>query len=200
MSSGIANDDITKASREQWSGSVAGWAREAEIREAGPAGAAADWMLTAVALEPGQRVLDVACGAGELGLRAAELVGPTGKVLCTDFAAPMVELVQQRAGDAGLEHVEARVANAEALELSDERFDAVLCRFGYMLMAHPDRALAARAAALDRGGRLALAVWGAPERNPWLSLITAAVMDALSAPPPAADAPGPFALSQDSTP
>ena len=118
--------DFDEASRSQWSSAAAGWAAEAERRERGPAGRAADWMLRAAALERGERVLELACGAGDVGLRAAEAVGPEGRVLCTDFAQPMVDLVRERAAAQGLAQVEARVLDAQDPDLGDERFDAVV--------------------------------------------------------------------------
>jgi ubiquinone/menaquinone biosynthesis C-methylase UbiE len=184
------------ASHAQWSTAAQAWARDAERREAGPAGRAADWMLSAAALEPGQRVLELACGAGDVSLRAAQLVGPGGHVVASDFAEPMVEVVRGRAAAAGLDQVHARVLDAEDPQLEGERFDAVLCRFGYMLMAQPGRAVRASFDALAPGGRIALAVWGAAERNPWMSLVTDATMSTLGAPPPAPGTPGPFALAE----
>lgn len=187
-------EEHTAASHAQWSRAAADWAADSERREAGPPGRAADWMLAAAALQPGERVLELACGSGDVGLRGAEAVGPEGRVLCTDFAEPMVDLVRERA--ASLAQVEARVVDAQDPEaLGDERFDAVLCRLGYMLMPQPDRAFAASYAALAPGGRLALAVWSGAERNPWLSLLFDAVMSVLGAPPPAPGTPGPFALA-----
>ena len=186
-------EDLREASKAQWSGVAGGWAEGVERREGGPAGAAADWMLAAAALEPGERVLELACGAGDVGLRAAEVVGPTGRVVCSDFAEPMVDVARERARAAGLGHLEARVIDAEELDLG-ERFDAVLCRMGFMLMSDPAAALRRSCAVLDDGGRIALAVWGPPEANPWLSAVTDAVMETLGAPPPAPGTPGPFAL------
>ena len=190
------HDDPREASRDGWSGVAAGWASGAEDRESGPAGRAAEWMLEAARLGPGGRVLELACGTGDTGLRAAEIVRCEGRVVCSDFAQAMVDIVAERAEALGLTQVEARVLDAENLRLDRERFDAVLCRFGYMLMADPARALRVTHSALQGGGRLALAVWGPAERNPWLSLVTGAVMKVLGAPPPAPSAPGPFALAQ----
>jgi SAM-dependent methyltransferase len=187
-------DDFTAASHEQWSNVARGWAAEAERRERGPAGRAADWMLEAAALRAGERVLELACGAGDVGLRAAEAVGPGGRVLCTDFAEPMVDLVRERAAERGLGNVEARVVDAQQPELG-ERFDAILCRLGLMLLPDPGRALRAARGLLAGDGRLALAVWAAPERNRWLTALTDAVMAAVGAPPPEPGAPGPFALA-----
>ena len=186
--------DHRTASRELWSGAAEGWAADAEHRERGPAGAAAEWMIDAADLGPGKRVLELACGAGDVGLRAAALVGPEGCIVCSDFARPMVELVEERAAALGLPQVEGRVVDAEAMDELRNQFDAVLCRFGYMLMPDPSKALRGSFTALRPGGRLALAVWGSSERNPWLSSLTDAVMTELGAPPPEPGTPGPFAL------
>ena len=184
-------DEFEAASRRHWAGAAEAWAEDSASREEGPAGAAAERMLALAALAPGERVLELACGAADVGLRAAGAVGPTGYVLCTDFVPEMVEAVRERAGD--LRQVEARVHDAQ--EPLGETFDAVLCRFGYMLMPDRGRALRATHDALRPGGRVVLAVWGTGEQNPWLSLIFDAVMGVLGAPPPAPGTPGPFALA-----
>ena len=185
------SEEHRAASRALWEGAAENWVSEAERREAGAVGRVADRMLEAVALRPGEHVIELACGAGDVGLRAAEAVGVDGRVLCTDFAEPMVARVRQRAE--ALSQVEARVLDAENPGL-DERFDVALCRLGYMLMPDPARALRATHDLLVPGGRLALAVWAPGERNPWLSLLFDAVMGVLGAPPPAPGTPGPFAL------
>lgn len=187
------SEEHREASRAQWSGAAEGWAAEAERRERGPAGKAADRMLALAAPAEGESVLELACGAGDVGLRAAAVVGPAGRVLLTDFAEPMVAIARERAAD--LPQVDARVLDAEDPQLGEERFDVVLCRLGYMLMPDPQRALRATHGLLRPGGRLALAVWSAAERNAWLSLLTDAVMGTLGAPPPPPGTPGPFALA-----
>lgn len=191
----MAHADYKDSSREQWGGSAEHWAKALDEPEFGAAATAAEWMLEAAELEPGERVLELACGAGRVGFQAAERVGDDGLVVCSDFAQPMVDAVRERAGRLGVANVEARVLDAENLALGDgERFGAVLCRFGYMLMSDPGRALAESARALEPSGRLALAVWGPGERNPWLMTVLEALMQHLDAPPPEPGTPGPFAL------
>ena len=152
-------------------------------------------MLEAAGPREGERVLEIACGAGRVGLQAAELVGPRGHVLCTDFAEEMVAAVREIARERRLGNVEAAVMDAEQMTFDAEsRYDVALCRMGYMLMNDPARALANTHAALRAEGRLALAVWGAAAENPWLSLIFSSVMKELGAPPPPPGTPGPFAL------
>jgi SAM-dependent methyltransferase len=191
----MSESEYREASREQWGDAAAKWARKAEEEEIGASADTTVWMLGAADPQPGQQVLELACGAGRVGLQVAPRVGSTGTVLCSDFSEAMVEAVAQRVERHAVSNVSARVLNAEELDLPDEAaFDLVLCRFGYMLMADPARALRESARALRPGGRLVLAVWGAAEKNPWLSLILKAVMRHLDAPPPEPGTPGPFSL------
>lgn len=191
----VGEAEYREESRQQWSDAASSWARAAEEEETGASRDATAWMLEAADLQPGERVLELACGAGRVGLQAAARVGPEGTVLCTDFSAAMVEAVAERVNRLGTANVATRVLDAEHLELEEQApFDAVLCRFGYMLMADPSQALRESARALRPGGRLVLAVWGAGEKNPWLGTILGAVMTHLNAPPPQPGQPGPFSL------
>lgn len=189
-------DEYREASHTQWSGSAEAWERHADrLDSAGGASRAAEWIVDAAGLEAGSDVLELACGPGGVGLAAAERVGPSGHVLCTDFAAPMVEAAARRAQERGLENVETRVLDAERMDLPDGTFDAVLCRFGYMLMADPAAALAETCRVLAPRKRVALAVWGEMEANPWIALFMRPVMEHYGAPPPEPGAPGVFALA-----
>jgi SAM-dependent methyltransferase len=191
----MSESEYGEASRQQWGDAAAKWAKKAEEEETGASADATVWMLAAADPQPGQRVLELACGAGRIGLQVATRVEPAGTVLCSDFSEAMVEAVEQRIERRGVSNVSARVLNAEALDLpNEEPFDLVLCRFGYMLMADQPQALRESARVLRPDGRLVLAVWGAAEKNPWLSLILKAVMSHLGAPPPEPGTPGPFSL------
>lgn len=191
----VGAEDYRDASRRQWGASAGEWARAVQEPDSDASAAAAEWMLAAAELRSGESVLELACGAGRVGLEAAGRVGPEGRVVCSDFAPEMVEAVREHAGSLGLEQVEARVLDAEQLELEkDERFGVVLCRFGYMLMGDPLRALGQTAGALAPGGRAVLAVWGSAEGNPWLSTILESVITHFGAPRPEPGTPGPFAL------
>jgi SAM-dependent methyltransferase len=191
-------DDYAEASRRSWGAAAGTFARAVEEPDRDASAAAGGWVLEAAVLEPGQRVLELACGAGRVGLQAAEAVGAGGHVLCSDFAEPMVEAVRARAAALGLANVEARVIDAEAIDLpGDDVFDRILCRFGFMLMARPGLALAESRRHLAEGGRIALAVWGTAEENPWLSAATDALVRHFDAPPPPPGTPGPFALGDE---
>jgi len=191
----MSEAEYREASKQQWSDAASSWARAAEVEETGASGEATVWMLEAAALQPGERVLELACGAGRVGLQAAARVGPDGAVLCTDFSQAMVDAVAERVERLAIPNVSTRVLDAEHLELDGETpFDAVVCRFGYMLMADPLQALRESARALRPGGRLVLAVWGQAGANPWLTIIINALIAHLNAPPPQPGQPGPFSL------
>jgi SAM-dependent methyltransferase len=192
----VSESEYQEASRQQWSDAAESWARAAEEEETGASGDATPWMLEAAELRPGQRVLELACGAGRVGLQAASRVGPDGTVLCSDFSQAMVDAVAERVERLGVPNVGTALLDAQRLELPGEDFDVVLCRFGYMLMADPLQALRESARVLRPDGRLALAVWGTAEENPWLWLIIGALIDHLNAPPPEPGTPGPFSLGE----
>lgn len=179
---------------DQWGAAAEHWARAAEKDEVGASADAAQWMLAAAELQAGERVLEVAGGAGRVGLQAAAAVGPEGSVLCSDFSEEMVKVARERFDRLGAANIETRALDAQNLGLDERAFDAVLCRFGYMLMPDPAQAVRESARVLRTGGRLVLAVWGEAEENPWLSSILDTVISHLGAPPPPPGTPGPFAL------
>jgi SAM-dependent methyltransferase len=187
-------DSETPETPDQWGAAAEHWARAAEKDEVGASADAAAWMLEAADLQPDERVLEVAGGAGRVGLQAAAEVGPEGSVLCSDFSEEMVKVARERFERLGVSNIETRALDAQNLDLDDGSFDAVLCRFGYMLMPDPLQALRESARVLRPGGRLVLAVWGEAEQNLWLSNLLGAVMTHLGAPSPAPGSPGPFAL------
>jgi ubiquinone/menaquinone biosynthesis C-methylase UbiE len=193
----VAAEDYKSVSRTQWSGVAGAWERHADRFDEQSGEVATAWMLEAVRLRPGDRVLELACGPAGVGLQAARAVGPEGHVLSTDFAQPMVDAARRRAEEEKLENMEFRVVDAESIDLPDASFDAVLCRYGYMLMADPGAALRETSRVLRPGGRLALAVWGEAGENPWASTPMRAVMEHFDAPPPEPGAPGMFALAEE---
>lgn len=127
-------------------------------------------LLQQVDLQPGERVLDVACGTGLVSLPAAVAVGPGGSVLGTDISGHMVERARQAAARAGQSNATFERMDAEAITLDDSSFDVALCALGLMYLPDPDAALRAMMRVLRPQGRLGLAVWGARRACGWASL------------------------------
>ena len=180
-------------SLQTWGGVAAGWERRRdELAEQNAP--VRDALLERLDPQPGQTILELAAGIGDVGYAAAARVGDGGRLISTDFAPEMVEAAKRRAADLGLRNVEHRVMDAERIDLPDDSIDGALCRFGYMLMADPVAALRETRRVLRPGGRLAFATWAAPERNPFISVAGAALLAGGHIPPPDPEGPGVFAL------
>jgi SAM-dependent methyltransferase len=180
--------------RRDWTDAAEGW-RKWWRRLEDPLGPVGDRLIQLAAVRPGHRVLDVATGIGEPALTAARLVGPAGRVVGTDISPGMLEVARERAAELGLGNVEFHEMDAEVLDLPENSFDAVLCRFGLMFLPDVDRALAGIRRLLVPGGRLAASVWGPPERYPMATVAFRAVARVLELPPPAPGTPGVFSLA-----
>jgi SAM-dependent methyltransferase len=193
----VEQSDERDALRERlagmWAGVAGGWAQNADYADARGA-QSAERMLELAQVGAGDRVLELACGPGGLGLAAAERVGPGGEVVLTDVAAEMTAIAAARGAALGLGNVAFRTLDLERIDEPDASYDVVLCREGLMFALEPDRALRQIRRVLRPGGRAAVAVWAARERNPWLGLVMDAVSAQIGAPIPPPGIPGPFAL------
>ena len=181
------------AQREQWNKDGAAWRRWNPFLDRWY-GDATRHMLDLARIEPGQRVLDIAAGAGEPSASAAGRVGPRGYVLATDISEGIVELARQVAIERGLDQIETRVMDGEKLGLPDASFDAVICRLGLMYMPHPVTALREWRRVLKPGGRVAVVVFSTPDRNPWGAVPASIIRRRAQLPPPVPGQPGPFSL------
>ncbi len=154
------------------------------------------WMLRELDPHAGDTLLELAAGVGDTGFEAAKVVGRSGRLITSDFSPAMLDAARRRGDELGLGNVEYRVINAEHITLEDDSVDGALCRFGYMLMPDPAAALAETRRVLRPAGRVALAVWGAMEHNPWLAIagITLGRRGHIPPPPPP-PAPGPFSMA-----
>jgi demethylmenaquinone methyltransferase/2-methoxy-6-polyprenyl-1,4-benzoquinol methylase len=104
-------------------------------------------------VRPGDRVLDVAGGTGDLARLFAQRVGPEGEVVLTDINGSMLAVGRDRMLDAGL-RVPAAQCDAERLPFPDGHFDCVSVAFGLRNMTHKDAALTEMSRVLKPGGRL----------------------------------------------
>ena len=182
-----------RASREVWTAMAPGWDRRSAFFER-VAQPVTEGMLERLAPRAGDTVLDLATGAGAVGLAAAAVVGEGGRVLLTDFSEAMVDTARRNTARLGLGNVECRVLDAERMDLEDDAVDGVLCRWGYMLMADPAAALAETRRVLRPGGGLAFAVFSGPEENPWAALPAAVLRERGHMPPPEEGGPGILSL------
>jgi len=187
-------DQMRRGQHAMWSSVAAGWAEHADYADARGAETTAR-MLELAALQPGERVLELACGPGGLGLAAAGHVGPNGQVVLSDVAPEMTAIAAERAAAAGVENVSTAVLDLEDIDQPDGLYDAVLCREGFMFALDPEHAARELSRVLRHGGRAVLAVWGPRERNPWLGLVFDAVSAQTGAVIPPPGVPGPFAQS-----
>jgi ubiquinone/menaquinone biosynthesis C-methylase UbiE len=124
-------------------------------------------LLDAVGAGRNTRLLDVATG---LGNTAAAAAARGARVSAIDFSSAMVE--RARRAHAGIEF---REGDALALPFPDRSFDAVVCNFGILHFADPDRALAEMRRVLAPGGRAAFTSWASPDRAVGFSVAQSAV-------------------------
>jgi SAM-dependent methyltransferase len=116
-------------------------------------------LLDAAGLQPGERVLDVACGTGLIARLAAERVGAAGSVAGVDIAPDMIDVA--RAAPAPTAPViEWHVADAASLPVPDASVDVVLCQMGLMFMEDKLAALGEMRRVLVPGGRVAISTPG----------------------------------------
>lgn len=113
------------------------------------------YMASFCAVRPGNRVLDVAGGSGDITALLAPVVGPTGQVVLSDINEAMLDVGRSRLVDRGIVgNVEFIRADAEALPFAEDHFDCVTIAFGLRNVTRIDRALGSMFRVLKPGGRL----------------------------------------------
>jgi SAM-dependent methyltransferase len=157
-------------------------------------GEATGVMLDMAGVKSGSRVLDVAAGAGEQTLRAAERVGPRGHVLATDISPKILEFAAAQAHRAGHAQMKTAVLDGEDLAVAEASFDAVISRLGLIYFPDQQRALRSMRHALKPGGRVAAIVYSTPDRNGFFSIPVSVIRARAALPPPLPGQPGPFSL------
>jgi ubiquinone/menaquinone biosynthesis C-methylase UbiE len=128
-----------------------------------------------LALRSGMTVLDVGCGTGASALPAAEIVGPSGRVIGVDLAENLLALGQAKASDRHLNQITFRLADMMALEYSDEYFDAVISVFSIFFLPHMEATVRELWRMVKPGGILAVTTWGvdffAPAYEVWRKVV-----------------------------
>jgi ubiquinone/menaquinone biosynthesis C-methylase UbiE len=181
---------IKEQQKKEWGEAAEGW-RKNHDRLKEVSAPVTQAMLKIAGIAPGHRVLDIACGSGIPAIPAAQAVGPAGFVLATDQAPEMIEVAREIAKNEGVANIEFRLVDGEELNAEPNSFDAVTCRWGIMFMPEPVTFLRRAYEALRPDGRIAVAVWGPPQNNPFIALPMMAARKYYTGPPlPDPIAPG----------
>jgi SAM-dependent methyltransferase len=130
-------------------------------------------LIALAPIEPGDKVLDVACGRGALLFPAAEKVGPHGEPIGVDYSEGMVEQTNADIQACGIENALALHMDAERLDFPDASFDCLICGFAIFFFPNFDKALSEFRRVLKPGGSIALSTWGrADPRWSWLDALS----------------------------
>ena len=182
-----------ETTREQWQEAAEAWHRWGPQLEAW-LGEATETMLDLARIGRGDRVLDIAAGAGGQSISAARRVGPEGSVLATDLSWNILEYAERDARIAGLTNIATRVMDGEEIDVEEATYDAVNSRVGLIYFPNQQRALRGIRLALKANGRVAAIVYSTPERNEFFSIPVSIIRRRAELPPPAPGQPGPFSL------
>jgi ubiquinone/menaquinone biosynthesis C-methylase UbiE len=155
-----------------------------------------DEIIRRIDPKDGDVVLDIAAGTGEPGLTIASMIS-NGKVIITDLAEDMLKIAKENADRRGIKNIETVACDVSQLPFSDNTFDAISCRFGFMFF--PDMLMAAKemARVLKPGGRIATSVWNVPEKNFWVTVIMGTINKNMDLPAPPPGAPSMFRCAKE---
>ena len=131
-------------------------------------------LVRRAAPQPGERVLDVACGTGVVACLAAKAMG-TGRVLGLDINSGMLAVARSRPLDSAAPTIEWLEASVLDMPIADQSFDLVLCQLGLQFFPDRARALQEIERLLVSNGRLALSVFTAIEHTPMANALVQAL-------------------------
>jgi ubiquinone/menaquinone biosynthesis C-methylase UbiE len=147
----VSGTDERQVQIDAWRSVARGWERHRDVVWESTR-AVSERLVALVDPRAGEHLLEVAAGAGDTGLLAAERLRPGGRLVSTDAAPEMVEAARRRARELEADDVELVVGDAAALPFAAASFDAALCRFGVMLVPDCDAAARELARVLRPGG------------------------------------------------
>ena len=182
--------------REQWQAAAQAWSDWGGFLRDW-LGGATELMLDLAGVAEGSRVLDVAAGAGDQSIQAAERVGPRGEVLATDISEAILAKARENAARAGLSNIRTQVADGEDLRVARASFDAAISRLGLIYFPDLPRALSGMREALKPGGSIGAIVYSTPDRNEFFSIPVSVIRRRAALPAPLPGQPGPFSLGSD---
>lgn len=122
--------------------------------------------IDASGVRPGNKVLDLAGGTGDLTAKFSRLVGINGQVILADINSSMLNVGRDKLRDKGLvQNIEYVQANAEELPFNDNTFDVITIAFGLRNVTDKDKALRSMYRVLKPGGRLLVLEFSKPEHE-----------------------------------
>ncbi|MGH2981529.1 MAG: class I SAM-dependent methyltransferase [Solirubrobacterales bacterium] len=183
--------EFREAQRVQWNVAAKGWSKWRELMEENVR-VISERLVELAGVQPGSRVLDVACGLGEPTRTAATAAGPEGSVVATDISSEMLAFARELAKAEGLGNVEFVESDAAGLDFPENSFDAAVSRWGIIFDPDGEAAAGRIRGFLKDGARMAISSWGPPERVPMLAVPMQTVMKRLDVPPPPPGTPGPL--------
>ncbi len=185
-----------KTTREQWQTAAEAWHRWSPTLKTW-LGPATKIMLDMAKVNKGYRILDVAAGAGEQSVTAAQRVGPGGYVLATDIAPKILKFALELAAENELNNIETQEMDGENLTVPDGSFDTVISRVGLIFFPDQQKALNEMMRVLRPGGYVAAIVYSTVDKNKFFSTPVSIIRRRAQLPPPLAGQPGPFSLGGD---
>ena len=142
-----------------------------DVMSAGIHRAWKNWYVWQTGVKPGEAVLDLAAGTGDITLRLAKRMRGKGagadiegRLVSSDINAAMLKIGEERLRNKGwLKNLEFIIANAEALPFADNSFDLITMAFGLRNVTHQDKAIAEMARVLKPGGRVLVLEFSRPK-------------------------------------
>ncbi len=185
---------IKDGQRKTWSYAADGWRRRDELLRKGAA-PVTHRMLELCGVSSGHRLLDIASGTGEPAISAAHLVGSSGQVIGIDLVDDMLVVAREKAESADLKQIEFICMDGEAMVSLPGPFDAITIRWGLMFMPDPAACLKLAYQSLKRGGRIVIACWDEPNKNPFINTMVQTLSHYMELPSPPPGTPGIFAMA-----
>ena len=144
-----------------------------DVMSAGIHRAWKNWYVWQTGVKPGEAVLDLAAGTGDITLRLAKRMRGKGagadiegRLVSSDINAAMLKIGEERLRNKGwLKNLEFIIANAEALPFADNSFDLITMAFGLRNVTHQDKAIAEMARVLKPGGRVLVLEFSRPKNS-----------------------------------
>lgn len=194
----ISNDQIRLNQETTWKAAAVGWRKRDEILRKGAAPVTVR-MLALAQIKAGSSLLDIASGTGEPAISAAKVVGNEGYVVGSDLVDEMLNIAREKAQKENLSNIEFHRTDGETLDITKKiatkSFDAVTIRWGLMFMPEPEKCLNNAYHVLKNEGRIVVACWANPERNPFINLLLETLGRYTTLPTMPENSPGVFSFS-----